>query len=145
MLSNRLKKEKKGSSYNPSTILSYAVGLLTLSVVCSIFLIIINFITLRDSQSIGNNEIRYLFLVLVENESEISTPNDFDASIIDGGVVKVIIDSPYSVEELGVLSSDASTKSDEDDLLYSYFAYIGAFGWKYIGIDENAYIFSRDS
>ena len=69
---------------------------------------------------------------------------DFDASIIDGGVVKVVIDSRYFAEEVGVLSTDISEESGED-ILYSYFAYLGAFGWEYIGIDENTFIFSRTS
>ena len=144
MLPSRIKKEKKSSSYNSTVILSCVVGLLALSVVCSISLIVINFIALRDSQNMENDEIRYLFLVLVENESEISVTTDFDASIIDGGVVKVSIDDPYYAEELGVLSSDAPIKSDQD-LLYSYFAYIGAFCWEYLGKNENTFIFGRNS
>lgn len=107
-------------------------------------MIVINFIILHDSQNTENNEIKYLFLVSVEDESERSASEDFDASIIEGGVVKVVIDSRHFAEEVGVLSTDISGESGED-ILYSYFAYLGAFGWEYIGIDENTFIFSRTS
>lgn len=145
MLPNKSNKERKGSYRNPTAILSCAVGLLVLLVVCSIILIIINYFTLHDRHNIGTNEINYLFLVQAENESETSSPKDFDASVIDGGVVKVIIDNPYTAEELGIVPSGAPLAKSDEDLLFRYFAYLGAFGWNYIGIDENTFIFSRNS
>ena len=144
MLPSRINKEKKSPSCDFTAINYCAIVLLALSVVCSVILIAINIIALNDSQSIGNNEIRYLFLVQVENESEISSPKDFDASIIDGGVIKVLTNNPYFVEDIGVLPSGISLNSDEE-ILFRFFEYLGVFGWKYISNDEEIYIFCRNS
>lgn len=139
-----LKNEKKDDIAKNNSAFKCVIGLLTLLSVCSLALVVLFLFSLQKDGNYRNDEIRYLFLVPVENESELSDSSTFDASIIDGGVVKVFINSPYFAEELGVLYS-VNSESTSEDILYSYFDYLGAFGWEFKCINNGTFIFCRNT
>lgn len=111
---------------------------------CCLILLVIKFMILNKPTSGVLYEIQYLTVSLEQSNKNLSTSDEIDSILIDGGVLRVILSKEY-IENCG-LSIKNPTKVDSPiECLNVLLNYIGVFGWDMIETNGDIIYFSRCS
>lgn len=128
--------EKNQSKYH------WAIIILLSCCLCCLIIILLKSILFDNAEQELRNEIQYLSVYLKTDDKILSSPEEIDSILLNGGVVRVELSKDY-FEKTGLKVGKNFKYETPIDYFNLLINYIGGFGWSMIEINDDMLYFSR--